>query len=70
MTITIHIITTIIAVLVQGTFAMVVTRNGNTDGYCIGTGDPYRTTVPSPFSPFNNPRGRNPFSQFFQQQGQ
>ena len=60
----------------QGTFAMVVTRNGNTDGYCIGTGEPYRIRTGSPFNPytsFGGPSGfgnsltGNPFSQYFGQ---
>ena len=60
---------------VQGTFAMVVTSNGNTDGFCIGTGVPYRTrsnTALNPYNPafgnlFGNSFTGNPFGQLFSQ---
>jgi len=57
----------------QGTFAMVVTENGNTDTFCIGTGRPLRN---APRLPAGGPPGfpgspfANPFSQFFPQQQQ
>ncbi|KAK7100233.1 uncharacterized protein [Littorina saxatilis] len=58
----------------HGTFAMVVTRNGNIDGYCIATGEPYQVpsaaTPYNPYSSFGGGNQFNPFSQFFPQQRQ
>jgi len=59
----------------QGTFAMVVTENGNTDMFCIGTGRPLRNAPQRlPGNPFGQLPGLggspfgNPFAQFLPQQ--